>query len=170
MRGLFERAVGGFYGAVLTGWGWRVEPGGRRLEWPVERSTPGIGKILPAMLTDIVLDHRLSGRRIVIDMKFNSILTRGWYREETLRSGYFYQMYAYLRSQVGRGDPFADRAEGVLLHPSVGRNIDEIAMIQKHAIRFATVDLAAPSSTIRRQLLRVVEPPLDIRERVSAGS
>ena len=43
-------------------------------------------------------------------------------------------------------------------------------MIQKHAIRFATVDLAAPSSTIRRQLLRVVEPPLDIRERVSPGS
>ena len=70
-------------------------------------------------------------------------------------------MYAYLRSQAGQGDPIADRAEGVLLHPSVDRNIDETAVIQGHSIRFATVDLAAPSATIRRQLLKVVEPPLD---------
>ena len=169
VRRLFERAVGGFYGAVLSGQGWRVEPGGTTLRWPVERSTPGIGKILPAMRTDIVLEHRPSGRRIVIDTKFTSILASGWYREETLRSGYLYQIYAYLRSQAGRGDPIADRAEGLLLHPSVGGSVDETAAIQGHAIRFATVDLAAPNATIRRQLLKVVEPPLDIRESASAG-
>ena len=169
VRRLFERAVGGFYDIVLSGQGWRVEPGGTRLRWPVERSTPGIGKILPAMRTDIVLEHRPSGRRIVIDTKFTSILTSGWYREETLRSGYLYQIYAYLRSQAGRGDPIADRAEGLLLHPSVGGSVDETAVIQGHAIRFATVDLAAPSATIRRQLLKVVEPPLDNRESASAG-
>ena len=166
VRGLFERAVGGFYAVVLAGQGWRVGRG-TRLRWPVERSTPGIGKVLPAMLTDVVLEHRASGRRIVIDTKFTSILTRGWYREETLRSGYLYQMCAYLRSQAGGGDPIADRAEGVLLHPSAGRNIDETAVIQGHAIRFATVDLAAPSATIRRQLLKVVEPPLDTPGRSS---
>ena len=159
VRELFERAVRGFYGVVLSGEGWRVEPGGKRLQWPVERSTPGIDKILPAMHTDIVLEHGPSGRRIIIDTKFNSILTSGWYREETLRSGYLYQIYAYLRSQTGRGDSIADRAEGVLLHPAVGRNIDETAVIQGHAIRFATVDLAAESATIRRQLLRVTASP-----------
>ena len=158
-RDLFERAVRGFYGVVLSGEEWRVEPGGTRLKWPLERSTPGIDKILPAMHTDIVLEHGPSGRRIIIDTKFNSILTSGWYREETLRSGYLYQIYAYLRSQTGRGDPIADRAEGVLLHPAVGRNIDETAVIQGHAIRFATVDLAAESATIRRQLLRVTASP-----------
>ncbi len=155
VRGLFERAVRGFYGVVLSAQGWRVEPGGTRLQWAVERSTPGIDRILPQMRTDIVLENRPSGRRIVIDTKFNSILTSGWYREETLRSDYLYQIYAYLRSQAGLGDPLADRAEGVLLHPAVGRNIDETAVIQGHAIRFATVDLAAESSTIRRQLLKV---------------
>ena len=158
-RDLFERAVRGFYGVVLSGEEWRVEPGGTRLKWPLERSTPGIDKILPAMHTDIVLEHGPSGRRIIIDTKFNSILTSGWYREETLRSGYLYQIYAYLRSQTGRGDSIADRAEGVLLHPAVGRNIDETAVIQGHAIRFATVDLAAESATIRRQLLRVTASP-----------
>jgi 5-methylcytosine-specific restriction endonuclease McrBC regulatory subunit McrC len=61
-------------------------------------------KILPMMRTDVILDYAGSGRRIVIDTKFNSLSTVGWYREETLRSGYIYQMYAYLRSQVGRGE------------------------------------------------------------------
>ena len=158
VRGVFERAVRGFYGVVLSAQGWRVEPGGRWFQWAVERSTPGIDKILPQMRTDVVLEHRSSGRRIVIDTKFNSILTSGWYREETLRSDYLYQIYAYLRSQAGLGDPLADRAEGVLLHPAVGRNIDETAVIQGHAIRFATVDLAAESGTIRRQLLKVTAP------------
>lgn len=105
------------------------------------------------MRTDVVLDYPLSGRRIVIDTKFNSIVTSGWYREETLRSGYLYQIYAYLRSQVGKGDPLADRASGLLLHPSLGTNVDETVVIQGHDIRFATVDLAASSSEIRRQLL-----------------
>ena len=170
VRGLFERAVGGFYDVVLSRQGWRVEPGGTMLRWPVERSTPGIGKVLPAMRTDVVLKNRPSGRRIIIDTKFTSILTRGWYREETLRSAYLYQIYAYLRSQAGRADAMADRAEGVLLHPSVGSNVDETAMIQGHAIRCATVDLAAPSATIRRQLLKLVEPPLDIAERLNTRS
>jgi 5-methylcytosine-specific restriction enzyme subunit McrC len=128
------------------------------LGWQIEQMTTGIDKILPTMRTDVVLDHPASGRRIVIDTKFTSILTSGWYREETLRSGYVYQIYAYLRSQVGCGDLLAERASGMLLHPSVGAMIDESVVIQGHVIRFATVDLAAPARSIRSQLLRLVEP------------
>ena len=157
VRRLFERAVGGFYEVTLSRQGWRVSTG-KWLDWKVERRTANADSILPTMKTDVILEHRASNRRIVIDTKFTSILTRGWYRDETLRSGYLYQMYAYLRSQAGRGDPIADRAEGLLLHPSVGGMVDETAVIQGHPIRFATVDLAASSATIRRQLLNVVEP------------
>ena len=39
------------------------------------------------------LSHEISGRRIIIDTKFNSIVTKGWYRDETLCSGYIYQIY-----------------------------------------------------------------------------
>ena len=118
----------------------------------------GIAKILPAMRTDIVLDHPPSGQRIVIDTKFTSIVTSGWYREETLRSGYVYQIYAYLRSQVGRGDSLADHASGLLLHPSVGEEVDETVVIQGHSIRFATVDLTASAAEIRSRLLHLSEP------------
>lgn len=157
VRRLFERAVGGFYDVVLSPHGWLVRCGGT-LGWQIEQKTPGIDQILPTMRTDIVLDHAPSGRRIVIDTKFTSIVTAGWYREETLRSGYVYQIYAYLRSQVGRGDGLADSATGLLLHPSVGGMVDETVTIQGQRIRFATVDLAAPSGEIRSQLLRMCEP------------
>ena len=70
-----------------------------------------------------------ASRRIVIDTKFNSILTSGWYRDETLRSGYLHQMYTYLQSHSGRGDPVSDHAEGLLLHPCSGPTMDEAVVI-----------------------------------------
>lgn len=157
VRRLFERAVGGFYGVVLSPQEWRVKCGGT-LCWQIEQKTSGIDKILPTMRTDVVLDHVPSGRRIVIDTKFTSIVTSGWYREETLRSGYIYQIYAYLRTQVGRGDSLADCASGLLLHPAVGDAVDETVVIQGHSIRFATVDLTASPAAIRANLLRLCEP------------
>ena len=156
VRRLFERAVGGFYNVVLSPHGWHVSRG-RRLAWQVNRRTAGIDKILPTMQTDVVLDHAATGRRIVIDTKFTSIVITGWHREETLRSGYLYQIYAYLQSQVGC-DALADHASGLLLHPAIGQSVDEAVTIQGHDIRFATVDLAAPSADIRLRLLRLCDP------------
>jgi 5-methylcytosine-specific restriction enzyme subunit McrC len=153
---LFERAVGGFYEVVLSPQGWRVLCGGT-MGWQIEQKTAGIDKILPTMRTDVVLDHPPTGRRIVIDTKFTSIVTSGWYRDQTLRSGYVYQIYAYLRSQVGRGDALADCASGFLLHPAIGQTVDETVVIQGHHIRFATVDLTASTVCIRSQLLQLCE-------------
>lgn len=160
VRRLFEKAVGGFYDVVLSPQGWRVQCGST-LGWQIEQKSAGIDRILPGMRTDIVLDHAEKGQRIVIDTKFNSIMTSGWHREETVRSGYLYQIYAYLRSQVGRGDLLADSASGLLLHPSIGETIDETVVIQGHSIRFATVDLTASSKEIRLQLLRLCPREID---------
>ena len=159
IRRLYERAIGGFYNVVLPPHGWRVDAG-RPLGWLIEHKTPGIDRILPSMRTDIVLDNQIAGRRIVIDTKFASIVTPGWYREETIRSGYVYQIYAYLRSQEGMGDPLAEHSTGLLLHPAIGDMVDETAVIQGHAIRFATVDLGAPANEIRKQLLGLVDQRL----------
>lgn len=156
VRRLFERAIGGFYDVVLSPQGWQVKRGGT-LAWQISHKTNGIESILPSMRTDVVLDHPVTGRRIVIDTKFTSIVTNGWYRDETLRSGYVYQIYAYLRSQVGRGDALADSASGLLLHPAIGKMVDETVVIQGHPIRFATVDLSASPGEMRSQLMRVCE-------------
>ena len=148
-----SRSRAGFYEVVLSFEGWRVHRG-TKMQWLIDRRTSRIDEILPAMKTDIVLDHAASGRRIIIDTKFTSVVTGGWYRDETLRSGYLYQIYAYIHSQIGRGDSMADCASGLLLHPSVGQPpVDETVVIQGHAIRFATVDLTATTNVIRAQLL-----------------
>ena len=154
LRKLFERAVGGFYSVALCRRNWNVSTG-TVLRWPIESKTSQIDAILPTMRTDIVLNYRPSGRKIVIDTKFTSLVTEGWYRPETIHSGYVYQIYSYLRSQVAR-EPTHRPAEGLLLHPSVGRDFDEAVTIQGHRIRFATVDLAAEPTYIRETLLRLV--------------
>lgn len=156
IRKLYEKGLAGFYDVVLSGKGWRVDAG-KTIGWLIESKSPGIDKILPSMRTDIILNHSGTGRRIVIDTKFNSVVTRGWYREETLRSGYVYQIYSYLRSQEGNGDPLAESASGLLLHPSVGDMVNEAVVIQNHEIRFATVDLGATAKEIRGQLLQVLD-------------
>lgn len=166
IRRLYEKAVAGFYTVVLSPQRWHVAAG-RTLQWPVDDMTSGMDTILPSMRTDVVLDHLSDGRRIVIDTKFTDVLTRGWYRERTIRSGYVYQIYAYLRSQEGSVDPLAASAAGLLLHPAVGENVDETVVIQGHAIRFATVDLADAPSEIRAQLLRVVDDFTHFRSHTS---
>lgn len=156
VRKLYEKGIAGFYDVVLSTRGWHVDAG-KTIGWLIQRKSPGIDKILPSMRTDIILEHSDAGHRTVIDTKFNSVVTRGWYREETLRSGYIYQIYAYLRSQEGKGDPLAEKASGLLLHPSVGDMVNEVVVIQNHEIRFATVDLGATAIEIREQLLQVLE-------------
>ena len=156
IRKLYERGIAGFYDFTLSGQGWRIEAG-KSIGWAMDRKSSGIDKLFPSMRTDITLSHESSGRRIIIDTKFNSIVAKGWYRDETLRSGYIYQIYTYLRSQEGRGDPLADRAAGILLHPSIGRMINESVAIQGHEIRFATVDLSTETKMIRHQLLQILE-------------
>ncbi|MCY4111497.1 MAG: 5-methylcytosine-specific restriction endonuclease system specificity protein McrC, partial [Chloroflexi bacterium] len=77
----------------------------------------------------------------------------GKYRQSSLRSGHIYQLYAYLRSQERDCDPPSLNARGMLLYPAVDGDVDEEATIQGHRIRFATVDLAGDSPSIRNRLL-----------------
>jgi len=160
---LFEAAVGGFYDTVLRPRGWLVNTG-KPIQWPIEArtKTSRIDEILPGMKTDIVLesppaDEHGHRHRIVVDTKFTNILKSGHHRSLTLDSGHIYQMYAYLRSQESDSDPRSLRSSGLLLHPAVGEDVDESAVIQGHRIRFATVDLAADSIAIRGRLIALAD-------------
>ena len=155
---LYEKAIAGFYDVTLTQWGWRVHAQ-QTLHWNTDNMTERIDDILPSMRADTVLDHTASGRRIIIDTKFTSILKPGNYRAQTLASSHIYQIYAYLRSQEGR-DSLADTASGILLHPAVACSVDESVVIQDHKIRFATVNLDATPGEIRHRLLELIDPDL----------
>ena len=154
VRRLFEKAILGFARVDLEPLGWSVR-GTIPLEWQVSSASPQLGPILPRMVTDIVIDAPGAARRLVIDTKFTSILGVGRFGDASLKSGYLYQMYAYLRSQEG-GDQRWDTSAGLFLHPAVGSQLYEQAMIQRHSIAFATVDLAASAMSIRSELRRVI--------------
>ncbi|HEY1943736.1 MAG TPA: 5-methylcytosine-specific restriction endonuclease system specificity protein McrC [Roseiarcus sp.] len=160
VRKLFEKAVLGFARVELSPLGWTVR-GGTPLEWQTSFASEGLRKILPRMVTDIILDPPNFGRRLVIDTKFTSILTSGQFREATLRSGYLYQMYAYVRSQE-RCDRLWDDAAGLLLHPAVEGSTYERVVIQNHQLSFATIDLGRPPLAIRDELRRLLNTHTDI--------
>ncbi len=150
VRRLFEKAVLGFARVELAPLGWRIK-GGTPLAWQASSSSDAMSKLLPGMVTDMILDPPDGGRRIIIDTKFTAILGTGRFGDATLKSGYLYQMYAYLRSQEGLG-PQWDAADGLFLHPSIDISMHEHVSIQQHRIGFATLDLAASASAIRSEL------------------
>lgn len=160
LRRLFEHAVWGFYQRRLVAKGWTVKHG-QTLKWNITSASPGMRSILPGMKLDITLTHpHPSGsgeRRIVIDTKFTSLLKRGQFGQETLDSGYVYQMYAYLMSQDS--SETGSKSEGLMLHPAVGVDIDEEAVIQGRRIRFATVDLSETATKISTGLLSAISAP-----------
>jgi 5-methylcytosine-specific restriction enzyme subunit McrC len=157
LRRLYEKAIGGFYRFHLNPSEWVVSTG-RPLSWPLQEATSGIAQVFPSMRTDIVIDRRDRPERLVIDTKFTGVFARGWYRDQTLRAGYVYQLYAYLRSQEGQDNsaaPWADSAAGLLLHPAIDTEVDESVNIQGHRLRFATVDLTASHADLRARLLDI---------------
>ena len=154
LRGLFERAVAGFYKLHAKPLGWRVMPG-KWLNWRVDSHSDLIPELLPKMKTDIFLRHMETRSEIIIDTKFNEILTCGWHRNQTFRSGYVYQMYAYLKSQKsGTDEDFESKA--VLLHPSFGDPVDESVTIQGDQFRFKTLDLMSDHPVWKEELLNIL--------------
>ncbi|ELA9338002.1 5-methylcytosine-specific restriction endonuclease system specificity protein McrC [Vibrio parahaemolyticus] len=156
LRKLFEKAVAGFYSVALDKREWVVAPS-KQFNWQVSDKSAGIDEILPSMVTDIIIDQRLRNERLIIDTKFNSLTKKGWYRNETLRSGYLYQMYAYLRSQENERNLRSLTSCGMLLHPAVDDEVAEMVKIQGHAIWFCTVNLGDSALSIRKRLLFLID-------------
>lgn len=154
VRKLFEKAVLGFYRAHLCSGGWTVS-GSQPLQWPVDDASAGARDWLPGMRLDISL-RSPEGQRMVIDTKFTTLLQSGHHSKERFSSGHLYQLYAYLRTQAGTGDPMHDHAHGVLLYPSIGVDHLEWVTLQGHRMTLATVDLASTPAKMRSDLMRLV--------------
>jgi 5-methylcytosine-specific restriction enzyme subunit McrC len=156
VRRLFEKAIFGFARVELESREVSVR-GGIPLDWQIASASSGLEGILPRMVTDIKIDPLEPARRLVVDTKFASVLAPGRFGQTGLKSGYLYQMYAYLRSQEGL-DTRWDSAAGLFLHPAIECSLHETVVIQGHPIMFATVDLAAPAAYIRNELRAIFEP------------
>jgi 5-methylcytosine-specific restriction enzyme subunit McrC len=153
IRRLFEDAIAGYCTLHLRDQGYTVRPGARH-DWPIAQSTPGIAALLPGMKTDILIHHPGQQRTLIVDTKFTSITTSSLHREQSLKSGHIYQIYAYLRTlpTVTGAQPHA----GLLLYPTVEVHMDESTVMDGHPLRFATLDLTADAPTITRRIHELV--------------
>ena len=152
LRQLYEKAMRNFYRVNLP----ECSVGSRVLSWP---GMAALDPVFPRMKTDITID-RPDGTRLVIDTKFTSALSAdSHYFGPRLKSHHLYQLYAYLRTQVDRGDAAADTARGMLLYPATNEapDLDVVATMHGHTVRVATVDLAMEPSGIRHRLLELTE-------------
>lgn len=113
------------------------------------------------MLDILLLCLNPMRNQILVDVLFSKTMfetiTKGWHRDETLNSGYIYQMYTYLRSQERDSDPRSQVSAGMLLHPTVDMDVTENVIIQGHPIWFCTVNLDSPTLSIRKRLLSLCE-------------
>lgn len=156
VRRLFEKAVANALRITLEPQGWQVQHG-RKLSWPVVEASDDIVQHFPGMKTDIELVHTGRKLKLVIDTKFTHIFTDSQYKTEVLRSGYLYQLYAYLRTQEGKLHAQGIvRSEGMLLHPQCGQAVDAYVDMQGHRMRFKTIDLMSSPVEFEQQLLNIV--------------
>ncbi|HTX94335.1 MAG TPA: hypothetical protein VME67_05545 [Mycobacterium sp.] len=147
-RDLFQKAIRNYFTYTLDQHRWTVAS--TQLRFQHHSGDPG-AKLLPVMQTDTVLHDRLTDRRIVIETKFADALSDSRFGNVTIKSGYLYQLYAYVMSQSNIGQDISDRTEGVLLFVKVDSRepVDTVVNIQGHRIRFLSVDLTGEPERIR---------------------
>lgn len=148
LRKLFEDFVPAFLRHHMSGWSVATQ---HQRSWPAEHP------LLPRMVVDVVLDEVGGHGRVLVDTKFtpHALLANQW-GDLKFDAGHLYQLYTYLRSQVGRSHR-DNAASGLLLYPQSNQRLREWFEVQGHAVLVATVDLAASWRDVEEELSAIVD-------------
>ena len=145
---VYESFVAKFYKCHLVDW--HIEPQ-KIFNWPAKSPS----KYLPVMKPDLVMTHRPSGRRIVLDTKFSAhSLVQGQWGGIGFSSASLYQLYAYLRSQEHLSEHH-ECCEGILLYPAARYQLAERIRMHGHTLRWQTIDLSQSWENVESDLLAI---------------
>ncbi|MGP4080622.1 5-methylcytosine restriction system specificity protein McrC [Pseudalkalibacillus sp. R45] len=106
---------------------------------------------LPIMQTDISIE--MYDRKIIMDTKYYQNATSSRFNNEKLISGNLYQLHAYLSNFINK-----DKKDltGVLLYPTVDKDLDLYYKILGSKVKVCTVDLNQDWRKIHQRLLSIV--------------
>lgn len=131
----------------------------RQIQWDFDTAAPTAARErFPSMQTDIVLEPTPDAprdRALIIDTKFYGDTLQAHHGKQSYHSANLYQLFSYLKNAEAKGSPYT-RAEGLLLYPTTGPELEDAATIQGHRLRIATIDLAQNWAGIRQDLLKLI--------------
>lgn len=146
MCDLFEKFVFNFYDAEQD----RYAVDRPHIKWDVIGKPP---ETLPNMRTDVVLKSQ--NHTVILDTKYTPDSLTAYHGTDLYRSNHLYQLFAYLQNAEAMDDRY-DRAEGILLYPTAGINLDDKFEVQGHVMRLCTLDLSQEWSSIKEDLLSLL--------------
>lgn len=121
----------------------------------------GPATILPSMLTDVTLVNPSAQKKIIIDAKYymETLVTKCSESEhEKIRTAHMYQIMAYIRNQEVANVPYTMNANGILVYPQTGIELNYTGKDDEtnHHFRFCTVDLNKEWWDIEKRLKEII--------------
>ncbi|MDM8544716.1 hypothetical protein QUF90_26885 [Desulfococcaceae bacterium HSG9] len=147
---IYEKFVAEFYKYHLIKWNVNPQP---TIYWPSEYKSD----YLPVMKPDLILEHKETKQIVILDTKYTkSSIVQGQWGNYTFNRDHLFQIYAYLRSQENRTEHY-EKSTGLLLYPTVNKQLPQKIDIQGHEIRWETINLAQTWDIIESDLLALVD-------------
>lgn len=148
MARLFESFVRNFYRREQ-----RVYPlvSSEIIDWDGYALKEEDGFYLPSMRTDISLSN--ANKKVIVETKYYPEALRVRYDREKVISPHLYQLFAYLKNS-GRSE--GKPVEGILLYPTVVKELDLAYSMSGNLLRVCTINLNSPWRDIHQGLLRMI--------------
>jgi len=150
MAHVFEEFVRNFYRVEAKA----LEVGRETIPWKAQILTEGGASLLPKMITDVSIERNES--KIVIEVKYYAEALASHFDREKLHSRDMYQLYAYLKNLEAKGG-INRKCTGILLYPTVAKDIHEDFVMDTHKVMIRTVNLKQHWKTIHTNLLDILE-------------
>ena len=150
MHQLYEKFILEYYRYHYRGY---LNAGNPRIDWITDHT-----RMLPNMLSDIILYNKVSGKKLIIDAKYysNAYQENEYYNRETFRSNNLYQIFTYVKNEdkLKNGNVC-----GMLLYAKTDNNdnIDEEYNMDGNIIRVSNLDLSMDFEHVKTRLNSYVE-------------
>lgn len=137
-----------------------------QIPWALDN---GVGTLLPAMQSDVMLENPKNGRVLIIDAKYYShSLARNQFDQHTVHSGNLYQIFTYVKNEQAKRDAASaddhgsienitmreNSVAGMLLYAKTDEEYfpDNEYQMSGNRISVKTLDLGQRFDDIRKQL------------------
>jgi len=150
MAHLFEEFVRNFYRIETP----EYKVGREDIFWDAEPLDEHSASFLPKMITDISIEREHS--KVVIDAKYYKETLTTHYDKEKIHSGHLFQLFGYLKNLESKGE-INKSCTGVLLYPTVEKDVSLNYVLHGHKIMVRTVNLNKDWKSIHNYLIELLE-------------